>query len=72
MVSIRREYDIMNTMDEMKKKTFDCVEMMYKGAERIRQQVEGLTMEEELAYWHQQTEALRQLKREAEDNERKV
>jgi len=50
------------------KKTFDCVEMMHKGAERVRRQVEGLTLEEELAYWRQQTEALRQLKHEAEDN----
>jgi len=51
----------------MKKKTFDCVEMMHKGAERIRQEVEGMTIEEELEYWRQQTEALRQMKREAED-----
>jgi hypothetical protein len=51
----------------MKKKTFDCVEMMHKGAERVRRQVEGMTIEEELAYWRQQTDALRQLKREAEE-----
>lgn len=54
------------------KKTFDCVEMMHRGAERVRSQVEGLTMEEELAYWRQQTEALRQLKREAEATVRKA
>lgn len=56
----------------MKKKTFDCVEMMHKGAERVRQQVEGMTIEEEAAYWQQQTEALRQLKREAENKARKA
>ncbi|MHB0935923.1 MAG: hypothetical protein ACYDCO_12555 [Armatimonadota bacterium] len=50
-----------------KKKTFDCVEMMHKGAERIRRQVEGMTVEEELAYWRQQTEKLHQMKREAEE-----
>ena len=56
----------------MKKKTFDCVEMMHKGAERVRQQVEGMTMEEELAYWRRQTEALRLLKREVEAEIRKA
>lgn len=56
----------------MKKKTFDCVEMMHKGAERVRRQVEGLSIEEELAYWRQQTEALRQMKRESEDKVRKA
>ncbi len=47
------------------KKSFDCVEMMHQGAERVRHEVEGMTLEEELAYWRQQTEALRQLQREA-------
>lgn len=56
----------------MKKKTFDSVEMMHKGADRVRQQLEGLTLEEELSYWRQQTDALRQLKREAEDKIRKA
>ena len=44
-------------------KSFDCVEMMHKGADRVRQEVEGMTLEEELAYWRQQTDALRELKR---------
>jgi len=46
--------------------------MMHKGAERVRRHVEGLTQEEELAYWRQQTEALHQLKRETEDKLRKA
>ena len=45
---------------------------MHQGAERVRRQVEGLSIEEELAYWRQQTEALRQLKREAESKLRKA
>ena len=54
------------------KKKFDCVEMMHQGAEQVRRQVEGMTMEEELAYWKQQTEALRQLKHDVEKKERKA
>lgn len=41
------------------KKTFDCVEMKRKGAEAVRKRLEGLTPEQELAYWRERTEALR-------------
>jgi hypothetical protein len=54
------------------KKRFDCVAMMHKGAERIRQQVKDMTIEEELAYWREQTDKLRELKREATERIRKV
>ena len=54
------------------KKTFDCVEMMHKGAERVRREVAGMTLDEELAYWRKQTEALRQMKHVAEDKHRKA
>jgi hypothetical protein len=56
----------------MKKKAFDCVEMMHEGAEYVRHQVEGMTLEEEAEYWRQQTEALRAMKREAEEQVRKA
>ena len=56
----------------MKKTTFDCVEMMHQGAESVRRQIEGMTMEEELAYWRRQTDALRELKREGEEKIRKA
>ena len=46
-----------------KGKRFDCVEMMHRGAERVREQVEGMTLEEEVAYWRRRTEELRKLKR---------
>lgn len=55
-----------------KKKTFDCVDMMHQGAEHVRRQVEGMTREEELAYWRQQTDALRQLQRESAPRERQA
>ena len=36
-----------------KKKTFDCVEMMHRGASRIYEETKGMSVEEELAYWRQ-------------------
>ena len=48
----------------MKKKTFDCVEMMHQGAEYVRHQVEGMTLEEEAEYWRQQTEKLKRHQQE--------
>jgi len=56
----------------MKNKPFNCVEMMHQGAEKVYQEVKGMTMEQELAYWKQQTDTLRQLKREAEEKLRKA
>jgi len=47
-----------------KKKTFDCVEMMHKGAENVRRQVEGMTVEEEAEYWRLRTEELRRQQQE--------
>ena len=50
----------------MKNKKFDCVEMMHLGAEHIDKQIKGMTIEEELKYWQQQTAELRKIKREKE------
>jgi len=35
------------------RKTFDCVEMMHRGALRIHEELKGKTKEEQLAYWRQ-------------------
>jgi len=35
----------------MKTKTFDCVEMMHKGARRIYESTRGMSRKAELAYW---------------------
>jgi len=48
----------------MKTKTFDCVEMKRKGAERVMERTKGMTREEELAYWKKGTEELRKLQKE--------
>ena len=37
----------------MKTKTFDCVEMMHRGALRIHETLKGKTKEEQLAYWRE-------------------
>ena len=42
------------------KKTFDCVEMKRKGAERIYQLVKDMTPAEELEFWRRGTEKLRE------------
>ncbi len=41
------------------KKTFDCVEMKRRGAERIYNQIASMTLREQLAFWEERTELLR-------------
>ncbi len=48
----------------MKTKTFDCVEMKRQGALRIHEQLKGMTVEQQIAYWRQRSEEFR---REQED-----
>jgi hypothetical protein len=36
-----------------KPKTFDCVEMMHRGAERIYEITKDMTLEEEIVYWRE-------------------
>ncbi len=52
----------------MKTKTFDCVKMKRKAAEKIYQQITSMTREEEQRFWNSATEAdlvaLRQAKAE--------
>jgi hypothetical protein len=43
----------------MKAKTFDCVEMKHRGAERVREQTKGMTLEQELAFWQERSRLLR-------------
>jgi hypothetical protein len=43
----------------MKTKTFDCVEMKRRGAELVQERLAGMTPEQELEFWRQQTEELR-------------
>jgi hypothetical protein len=43
----------------MKKKTFDCVEMMHEGARLLQDKLAGMSEVERAAYWKQQNAALR-------------
>ena len=44
----------------MKAKTFNCVEMKHRGAEKVREQTNGMTLEQELAFWQERSRLLRQ------------
>ena len=43
-----------------KKKEFDCVEMKHKGAEKVQAAIRGMTREQELAYWAEGTQKMRE------------
>jgi hypothetical protein len=45
------------------KKKFDCVEMQHRGAEAVRRATQGMTREEELAYWQRGTAELVEMQR---------
>lgn len=42
----------------MKAKTFDCVAMKRTGAAKVYQLTKGMTIQQELAFWRQQTAAM--------------
>ncbi len=52
-----------------KAKAFDCVEMKRQGAALVLRQLAGTTRQQQLEYWQEQTELLRQ--RQAELRDRK-
>lgn len=41
------------------KKTFDCVRMKRQGGERVMEQLEGKSLQEQLAYWQKGSEDLK-------------
>ena len=54
----------------MKTKTFDCVEMKRRGAERIYEQLKGKSMEEQVAFWREKNREFQE-EREARRAQRK-
>ena len=54
----------------MKTKTFDCVEMKQRGGARVQQVIAGMTPQQELEYWRNQTEQLRRRQREIQSGKR--
>lgn len=47
------------------KKTFDCVEMKHRGAERVQPKLAKMTLDEQVAYWERRGEELRKRKASA-------
>jgi esterase/lipase superfamily enzyme len=43
----------------MKTKTFDCVKMKRKGAEKIYRDLKDKTVSEQVEYWRQRSEDMR-------------
>jgi hypothetical protein len=41
-------------------KTFDCVEMKRRGAQRIYEATKDMTLEQEVAYWREQSRQFRE------------
>ena len=54
----------------MKAKTFDCVEMKHRGAEKVREQVKGMTLEQELEFWQERSRILKQRQEVAKEKSR--
>jgi hypothetical protein len=52
------------------KKTFDCVKMKHRGAEKVQQLISGMTRDEELAFWAKGTEELRRRQKELKASRR--
>jgi hypothetical protein len=44
----------------MKTKKFDCVQMKRRGAAKVREQTATLTREQELRFWQERSQQLRQ------------
>jgi hypothetical protein len=41
------------------KKKFDCVEMKHRGAKKVCEAIQGMTLDEEVAYWRKRTKEAR-------------
>jgi hypothetical protein len=41
------------------KKTFDCVEMKHRGAEKVQAKLAAMTLEEQVAYWERRGKEMR-------------
>jgi len=44
----------------MKTKTFDCVEMKRRGAQRIHEITKDMTLEQKVAYWRERSRQFRE------------
>ena len=58
------------TTRSVKKKSFDCVEMMHQGAALVLKELEGKSLEDQIVYWRKGTETL--LKRQAQLRKKRI
>jgi hypothetical protein len=56
----------------MKTKTFDCVETMHRGAEEVRKETENMSFEEQVNFWREQSELLKQMQEEVKDVSKRI
>ena len=54
----------------MKKRKFDCVEMMHEGAIAVKKKISLFTREQELEFWRKSTQALRDQQKKIMDKKR--
>jgi len=54
----------------MKTKTFDCVEMKRRGAEKVYEELKDKSIEEQVAYWQRKNEEFRQYIKSIRDKQR--
>lgn len=52
-------------------KDFDCVEMKRRAQERILERLRGMTREQELAYWAEESRKLRELQQQPRSDQKK-
>ncbi|MBN2182337.1 MAG: hypothetical protein JW715_10520 [Sedimentisphaerales bacterium] len=55
----------------MRTKVFDCVKMKRRGAEIVRKQLEGKSLKQQLEYWKQGTDELKELQRKSRKRNKK-
>ncbi|HEY2986572.1 MAG TPA: hypothetical protein VGL11_02530 [Candidatus Binatia bacterium] len=53
----------------MKAKKFDCVAMMHKGAAEVRKKIRGMKKRDEIAFWQESSQRLKQRQRKANRKE---
>jgi hypothetical protein len=44
----------------MRTKAFDCVEMKHRGAEQLKETIERMTVQQELAFWAERSNELKE------------
>ena len=55
----------------MKTRKFDCVEMKHRGAEKVQEQIAGMTREEEVRFWKERSQHLRRHQEDIKKEESK-